>query len=231
MDPLSHSTLPILLGVENFAARLPRIKYAIASLDADHLILAIAVSLEDKKLQKKAIDLLVSKIGDDPLMVIDTLKGIFDQFNEQYTEKGWGSKQLAWESLRHLRCEDCPTTIDYVTRFRLAIQRLRNLDQDLNNDLLVFELISNLGSEHVVWSTNIKNNSRTAQESPKWEVLCAELLDVARMALETNPSTALFQSKLKKNRGGPTKFCKACNTRGHDEDNCFMLHLEKAPSG
>lgn len=85
MDPLSHSTLPILLGVENYAAWLPRIKYAIASLDVDHLILAIAVSSEDKKLQKKAIGLLVSKIGDDLLMVIngiDTLKGIFDQFNE-----------------------------------------------------------------------------------------------------------------------------------------------------
>ncbi len=85
MDPLSHSTLPILLGVKNYAAWLPRIKYAIASLDVDHLILAIAVSSEDKKLQKKAIGLLVSKIGDDLLMVIngiDTLKGIFDQFNE-----------------------------------------------------------------------------------------------------------------------------------------------------
>lgn len=32
---------------------------------------------------------------------IDTLKGIFDQFNEQYAEKGWKSKQLAWESLRY----------------------------------------------------------------------------------------------------------------------------------
>ncbi len=98
---------------------------------------------------------------------IDTLKGIFDQFNKQYAEKGWGSKQLAWESLRHLRCEDCPTTVDYVTRFRLAVQRLRNLGQDLNNDLLVFELISNLGSEHIVWSTNIKKNSRTTQKSPR----------------------------------------------------------------
>lgn len=156
MDPLSHSTLPILLGFENYTAWLPRIKYAIASLDADHLILAIAVSPEDKKLQKKAIGLLVSKIGGDPLMVmngIDTLKGIFDQLNEQYAEKGWGSKQLTWESLRHLRCEDFPTTIDYVTRFCLAVQRLRYLGQDLNNDLLIFELISNLGSEHSVWST------------------------------------------------------------------------------
>ncbi len=195
MDALSHSTLPILLGVENYVAWLSRIKYAIASLDADHLILAIAVSPEDKKLQKKGIGLLVSKIGDDLLMVtygIDKLKGIFDQFNEQYAEKGWGSKQLAWESLRYLRCEDYPTTIDYVTRFRLAVQRLRNLGQDLNNDPLIFELISNLGSEHVVWSTNIKNNSRTAQESLKWEILFAELLDVARMALETNPSIELF---------------------------------------
>lgn len=51
------------------------------------------------------------------------------------------------------------------------------------------------------------------------------------MALETNSSTALFQSKPKKNRGGPTKFCKACNTRGHNEDNCFMLHPQKAPPG
>lgn len=170
MEPLGHSTLPILLGVENYAAWLPRIKYGIASLDADHLILTVAVSPEDKKLQKKAIGLLISKIGDDPLMIINgigTLKGIFDQFNEQYAEKDWGSKQLAWESLRHLRCEDCATTIDYVTRFCLAIQRLRNLTQDLNNDLLVFELISNLGSEHAVWSTNIKNSSRTAQELPK----------------------------------------------------------------
>lgn len=81
MDPLGHSTLPILLGVENYAAWLPRIKYAIASLDVDHLILVIAASPEDKKLQKRATGLLVSKIEDDSLMVIngiDTLKEIFD---------------------------------------------------------------------------------------------------------------------------------------------------------
>lgn len=142
--------------------------------------------------------------------------------------KAWGSKQLAWESRRHLRCKDCATTIDYIMRFRLAVQRLRNLGQDLQNDLLVLELISNLGSEHLVWSKNLKNNSRTAKESPKWETLCAELLDVARMNIETNPSTALFQSNRKRNRDGPVKFCKACNTRGHDEENCFLLHPEKA---
>ncbi len=65
-------------------------KYAIASLDADHLILMVAVSPKNKKLQKKAIGLLVSKIGKDLLMVIngiDILKRIFDQFNEQYPEK------------------------------------------------------------------------------------------------------------------------------------------------
>lgn len=95
IDPLSHSTLPILLGVENYAAWLRRIKYAIASLDADYLIVAIAVSPEDIKLQKKAIRLLVFKIGDDPLIVIngiDILKGIFDQFKKQYAKKGWGSE-------------------------------------------------------------------------------------------------------------------------------------------
>ena len=136
-DPLGHSTLSILLGVENYTAWLPRIKSAIESLDADHLILTIAISPEDKKLQKKAMDLLVSKIGDDPLLVIngiDTLKGILDQFSGQYAEKGWGSKQLTWEPLRHLRYEDCATTIDYVTRFRLAVHRLRNLGQELDND-------------------------------------------------------------------------------------------------
>ena len=51
------------------------------------------------------------------------------------------------------------------------------------------------------------------------------------MAIETNPSTALFQSNQKQGRGGTTKFCKACNTRGHNEDNCFILHPEKAPVG
>ncbi len=166
MDLLDHSTLPILLGVENYASWLSRIKYAIASLDADHLILTVAISAEDKKLQKRAIGLVVSKIGDDPLQVIqgiDTLKEILERFSEQLAEKGWGSKQLALESLRHLRCEDCATTIDYVTRFRLVVQRLRNLGQDLDNDLLVFELIRNLGSEYLIWSTNIKNNSRTAK--------------------------------------------------------------------
>ncbi len=70
--------------------------------------------------------------------------------------------------------------------------------------------------------------SRTICGPHKNQVLCAELLDVARMALEINP-TALFQSKPKKNRGRPTKFCKACNIRGHNKDNCFMLHPEKAP--
>lgn len=51
------------------------------------------------------------------------------------------------------------------------------------------------------------------------------------MALETNLSIALFQLKLKKNRDGLIKFCKACNTRGYDKDNCFMLHSKKALSG
>ena len=84
----------------------------------------VAVSPKNKKLQKKAIGLLVSKIGKDLLMVIngiDILKRIFDQFNEQYPEKSSGSKQFAWESLRQLCCEDCATTIDYVTRFCLAV--------------------------------------------------------------------------------------------------------------
>ena len=115
MDSLGYSTLPILLGIENYASWLPRIKYAIASLDADHLILTVAVSAEDKKLQKRAIGLVVSKIGNDPLQVIydiDTLKGILERLREQYAEKGWGSRQLAWESLRHLRCEDCATTVN-----------------------------------------------------------------------------------------------------------------------
>ncbi len=47
--------------------------------------------------------------------------------------------------------------------------------------------------------------------------------------METNSSAALFQSKPQKNRGGLTKFCKACETQSHDEDNCSMLHLEKFP--
>ena len=113
MDLIGNSPLPIVLGLENYASWLPGIKYAIASLDADHLIL----SAEDKKLQKRAISLVVSKIRDDPLQVIhgiDTLEGTLEQFGEQYAEKGWRSKQLAWESLRHLRCENCATTIDYV---------------------------------------------------------------------------------------------------------------------
>ena len=117
MDLIGNSPLPIVLGVENYASWLPRIKYAIASLGADHLILTVAVSAEDKKLQKRAISLVVSKIGDDPLQVIhgiDTLEGTLERFGEQYAEKGWRSKQLAWESLRHLRCEHCSTTIDYV---------------------------------------------------------------------------------------------------------------------
>ena len=181
------------------------------SLDVDPLILTISKSPEDKKVLKQATGILVYKIGVHPLLVIngiDKVKEILDQFNELYAGKGRGSKQLAWGSLRHLRCEDCATTIDYMTRFRLAVQPLRNLGQGLDNDHLVFELISNFGSEHLVWSTNVQNNSQTAKESPKWESLCAELL-VAQMAIETNPSTALFQSKYKKNRSGPTKFCKA----------------------
>ena len=122
MDSLGHSTLPILLGIENYAYWIPRTKYAIASLNADHFILTVAISAEDKKLQKRAIGLVVSKIGDDLLQVIhdiDTLKGVLDRLREQNAEKGWGFKQLAWESLRHLRCEDCATTVDCITRFRL----------------------------------------------------------------------------------------------------------------
>ena len=46
---------------------------------------------------------------------------------------------FAWESLRHLRCEDCVTTTDYVTRFRLAVQRLRNLGLDLDGFFLCKE--------------------------------------------------------------------------------------------
>ncbi len=72
MDPLGHSTLPIL-RVEIYASLASiRIKYATASLDADHLILAVAISAEDKKLQKRSVGLVVSKkkIGDDPLQVI-----------------------------------------------------------------------------------------------------------------------------------------------------------------
>ena len=108
MDSLVHSTFSILFRVENSAAWLPIIKYGIATLDVDHLILTVTVSPEDKKLYKKAISSLVSKIGDDPLMVIngiDTFKEIIKQFNEQYVEKCWVSKQLTWESLGQLRCK------------------------------------------------------------------------------------------------------------------------------
>ncbi len=97
MDLLGHSTLSILFRVENHAAWLLKIKYEIASLDANHLILTVTVSPEDKKLQKKAIGLFVSQMDDDPLIIIsgiDTLKEIFDQFNKQYAEKSWGSNQL-----------------------------------------------------------------------------------------------------------------------------------------
>lgn len=50
MDLLSHSTFLILSGVKNYAAWLPKIKYAIASLNADHLIIAIAMAAKNKKL-------------------------------------------------------------------------------------------------------------------------------------------------------------------------------------
>lgn len=70
MDPLGHSTLPILLEVESYVIWLSRIKYAITSHDVDYLILTIAISAEDKKSQKRATGLVLSKIGDDPLQVI-----------------------------------------------------------------------------------------------------------------------------------------------------------------
>lgn len=108
----------------------------------DHLILAITVFLKDKKLHKKVINLLIFKIEDDALMAmnsIDILKDIFDRFNKPYTEKGWGSKQLIWELLRHFYCENYPPIIDYIIRFCLVVQRLRNFGQDLNNNSLVFE--------------------------------------------------------------------------------------------
>ena len=92
MDLLGHSTLPILLGIEIYASWIPRIKYAIASLNADHLILTVAISAEDKKLQKRASGLVVSKIGDVPLQVIhgiDTLKVVLERLREQYAEKSW----------------------------------------------------------------------------------------------------------------------------------------------
>lgn len=90
MDPFSHFTLLILLRVKNYAAWLSKIKYAITNLDVDYFIIAITISLEDKKLLKKAIDLLISKIRNDPLMVInniDILKNIFDKFKKQHIRK------------------------------------------------------------------------------------------------------------------------------------------------
>lgn len=83
MDLLIHFTLPIFLGVKNYVAWLSKMKYAIANLDTDHLIIIIAMFSEDKKLQKKAVGLLIFEMEDDLLMVInsiDTLKGIFDKF-------------------------------------------------------------------------------------------------------------------------------------------------------
>lgn len=50
MDPLSYFILPILLKIENYIAWFERIKYAIASFDADYLIIAIAMSVKNKKL-------------------------------------------------------------------------------------------------------------------------------------------------------------------------------------
>lgn len=152
-----YSTLSILLGVENYAIWLSRIKNVIARVDADHLIFTVAIFAEDEKLEVRAIGLVISKFGGDPLQVIhgiETLKGILGLLSEQYAEKSWGSKQPADESLRHVRFEDCDTTVDYVTRFCHAVHRLRNLGQGLNNGLSVFELIGKLGSEHLVWSTS-----------------------------------------------------------------------------
>ena len=85
------TTLPTLLRVENYAIWLSRIKYAISSLDAGHLVLTVAIVAEDKKLQKRAIGLVVSKIGDGPLQVIqgiETLKGVLERLSEQHAEKG-----------------------------------------------------------------------------------------------------------------------------------------------
>lgn len=98
MDPLGHSTLSILLGVENYATWLSGIKYAIASVDVNHLIFTVAISAEDKKLEKRAIGLVVSKIGVDPLQAIhgiDTSREILERLSEEYAKKGWGSKQPA----------------------------------------------------------------------------------------------------------------------------------------
>ena len=89
MDSLGHSTLPIL-RVEIYASLASiRIKYATASLDTDHLILAVAISAEDKKLQKRSVGLVVSKKKSAMILYkslhgILTLKGILERFSEQY---------------------------------------------------------------------------------------------------------------------------------------------------
>ncbi len=62
MDSLGHSIFPTFFGVENYVASLPRIKYAIASLVVDHLILTVTVSLEDKKLRTKRLVYLFLKL-------------------------------------------------------------------------------------------------------------------------------------------------------------------------
>ncbi len=89
----------------------PRIQWALKGMDAWRLV--DTVPAEDKPddlvIQRKAMSVVVSKLGDDPLTTIDTsenLKDMIFHLREQYEQKGWLAKQLVWEQCQKLRHEN-----------------------------------------------------------------------------------------------------------------------------
>ena len=224
-DLMGARTLcPILTGPENWKPWLQGIEYQLRGIDAwDYVSITPDLTVaEDRKKDNRGMYIVACYCGEDARATIEGSANLHDMFvklKAQYDAAGWTAEEHLWGKLIKLRLQDCTNTLEYVTRFKVAVSEIKSVGYKVPDSLYTYFLLTGLGSSHEVWLMTIRNLGKDSDVAPTYQSLCSKLLKLAEN--EQNMTLLTTTSK--------TETCEHCKKKGHGSSNCWKLHPEKKP--
>lgn len=118
---------------------------------------------------------------------------------------------------------------EYINKTKQLYNKLLTQGMEFLMQFKIAWVLHNLGEQYEAVRALITQSLRRQEniENYKLDDLFTHLLDESRRIATQDDSTATLL--VKKYKTSKKKFCNNCKKTGHEAENCWFLHPEKAP--
>jgi len=212
MALLRENLWTITSGTETPPATSETDKYAKYSARRDRALANIMLSIDASLLY------LVGNL-DDP-------KAVWKKLENTFQKKSWANKLRLRRKLHSMQLKEGGSVHSHIREMTEVFNSLAVIDDPLSNDDKVLYLLASLPETYDVLVTSLETNENV----PDIEVVTERLLQMECKYKERSSQKEQGESVLivKNNK---IKKCHHCKKKGHVQENCWILHPEKKPSG